>query len=156
VYASWVGARIAEIPVKHHPRIMGKSKYGLARTIKVLFDLMTIKFMSSYQTKPIYVFASFGVISFVISLVAVLYTLYRLLRGDTNIIISGPPVIAIVAFALGMQSILLGLIAEVLARTYHESQAKPIYIIREVIETPPARAQNQKLKNYARQNLSGF
>ena len=68
IYASWVGARVTEIPVKHHARTMGKSKYGLSRTFKVMLDLMTIKFMASYHTKPIYVFGLFGFSSFVISI----------------------------------------------------------------------------------------
>ena len=70
IYASWAGARVTEIPVDHHARTMGKSKYGISRTIKVIFDLMTIKFMASYQTKPIYVFGTFGMIAFFISIVA--------------------------------------------------------------------------------------
>src|ERR1041385_1569601 len=70
IYAAWAGARVTEIPVEHHARTMGKSKYGLSRTIKVVFDLMTIKFMASYQTKPIYIFGTFGFLSFFVSLVA--------------------------------------------------------------------------------------
>src|SRR5687767_11048173 len=76
IYASWAGARVTEIPVDHHARTMGKSKYGISRTIKVVFDLMTIKFMASYQTKPIYVFGTFGLISFILSLVAGLWAFY--------------------------------------------------------------------------------
>src|SRR5205085_2652736 len=76
IYASWAGARVTEIPVEHHARTMGKSKYGLSRTLKVVFDLMTIKFMASYQTKPIYVFGSFGMLAFAISLLAGLYALF--------------------------------------------------------------------------------
>src|SRR5690349_1692922 len=70
IYASWAGARVTELPVKHHARTMGKSKYGLSRTLKVVFDLLTIKFMASYQTKPIYVFGMFGMFAFLISLFA--------------------------------------------------------------------------------------
>src|SRR6478752_4338587 len=76
IYASWAGARVTEIPVEHHARTMGKSKYGLSRTLKVVFDLMTIKFMASYQTKPIYVFGSFGMLAFLISLLAGLYAVF--------------------------------------------------------------------------------
>src|SRR3954469_913994 len=75
IYASWAGARVTEIPVDHHARTMGKSKYGISRTIKVIFDLMTIKFMASYQTKPLYVFGTCGVVAFIISLLAGLYAL---------------------------------------------------------------------------------
>src|SRR5438045_7406027 len=70
IYASWAGARVTEIPVEHHARTAGKSKYGLSRTVKVIFDLMTIKFMASYQTKPIYIFGTAGVLAFVISFLA--------------------------------------------------------------------------------------
>src|SRR5881397_3097738 len=70
IYASWAGARVTEIPVEHHARTAGKSKYGLSRTLKVVFDLITIKFMASYQTKPIYVFGTFGTLAFAISLLA--------------------------------------------------------------------------------------
>ena len=70
IYASWAGARVTEIPVEHHPRTAGKSKYGLSRTIKVVFDMITIKFMASYQTKPLYVFGTFGLIAFAISAIA--------------------------------------------------------------------------------------
>ena len=70
IYASWAGAKVAEIPVEHHARTMGKSKYGLSRTLKVIFDLMTIKFMASYQTKPIYVFGTFGLIAMALSFIA--------------------------------------------------------------------------------------
>src|ERR1700755_1712033 len=73
IYASWSGARVAEIPVEHHPRTMGKSKYGLSRTVKVVFDLITIKFMAEYHTKPIYVFGTFGLIAFAVSFLAGLY-----------------------------------------------------------------------------------
>ncbi len=130
IYASWVGARVTEIPVKHHARTMGKSKYGLSRTFKVMLDLMTIKFMASYHTKPIYVFGMFGFSSFVISAVAFLWALWRKVGGES--FIRNPLLtIAIVMFAVGSQFILMGLLAEMLVRTYHESQAKTIYTVRE-------------------------
>src|SRR5258705_7816876 len=73
IYASWAGARVAEIPVEHHARTMGKSKYGLSRTIKVIFDLMTIKFMASYQTKPLYVFGWAGLLTFFVSILCAVF-----------------------------------------------------------------------------------
>src|ERR687885_792899 len=76
IYAAWAGARVTEIPVDHHARTMGKSKYGLSRTLKVVLDLVTIKFMASYQTKPIYVFGTFGIFAFVISMLAGLYAVF--------------------------------------------------------------------------------
>ena len=132
IYASWVGARVTEIPVRHHPRRMGKSKYGLSRTFKVMLDLMTIKFMASYHTKPIYVFGLFGFSSFLISIVAAVWAALRKLGGES--FIRNPLlIIAIVMFAVGVQFILMGLLAEMLVRTYHESQAKTVYVVRERI-----------------------
>ena len=131
IYASWAGARVTEIPVKHHARTMGKSKYGLSRTLKVVFDLMTIKFMASYQTKPIYVFGSFGVFAFAISLLAGLYAVFLKIFHKADFVQTPLPILTIVMFAVGVQFLLMGLLAEMLVRTYHESQAKAIYAVRE-------------------------
>ncbi|HEX8708506.1 MAG TPA: glycosyltransferase family 2 protein [Pyrinomonadaceae bacterium] len=133
IYASWAGARVTEIPVEHHARTMGKSKYGLSRTIKVVFDLMTIKFMASYQTKPIYIFGTFGVLSFLVSVLAGLWALFLKLAHRADFIQTPLPIIAIVLFAVGIQFLLMGLLAEMLVRTYHESQSKRIYAVREKI-----------------------
>src|ERR1051325_6862828 len=133
IYASWAGARVTEIPVEHHARTMGKSKYGLSRTVKVIFDLMTIKFMASYQTKPIYVFGTFGMIAFAISILAGLYALFLKLFHKADFVQTPLPILAIVMFAVGVQFLLMGLLAEMLVRTYHESQAKRIYAVREKI-----------------------
>ena len=133
IYASWAGARVTEIPVEHHARTMGKSKYGLSRTLKVVFDLVTIKFMASYQTKPIYVFGSFGLLAFFVSAFAGLFAIYWKLIGRADLVETPLPVLAIVMFAVGVQFFLMGLLAEMLVRTYHESQAKPIYAVRERI-----------------------
>src|ERR671912_1490179 len=86
IYASWAGARVTEIPVEHHARTMGKSKYGLSRTIKVIFDLMTIKFMASYQTKPIYIFGSFGMLSFFVAIIAAIWALVLKLMHKADFI----------------------------------------------------------------------
>jgi glycosyltransferase involved in cell wall biosynthesis len=131
IYASWAGARVSEIPVEHHARTMGKSKYGLSRTLKVVFDLMTIKFMASYQTKPIYVFGSFGMLAFAISLFAGFYALFLKIFHRADFVQTPLPILAVVMFAVGVQFLLMGLLAEMLVRTYHESQAKPIYAVRE-------------------------
>lgn len=133
IYASWAGARVSEIPVEHHPRTMGKSKYGLSRTLKVVFDLMTIKFMASYQTKPIYVFGSFGMLAFGVSLFAGLYAVFLKIIHKADFVQTPLPILAIVMFAVGVQFLLMGLLAEMLVRTYHESQAKTIYAVREKI-----------------------
>lgn len=131
IYASWAGARVTEIPVEHHARTMGKSKYGLSRTLKVVFDLMTIKFMASYQTKPIYVFGSFGMLAFAISLLAGLYAVFLKIIHKADFVQTPLPILTIVMFAVGVQFLLMGLLAEMLVRTYHESQAKAIYAVRE-------------------------
>src|SRR5438067_1002490 len=136
IYASWSGARVTEIPVEHHARTMGKSKYGLSRTIKVIFDLMTIKFMASYQTKPLYVFGWVGLLTFAISLIcAVLAFLMKFANWPhhADFIQTPLPVLTMVLLVLGVQFFFMGLLAEMLVRTYHESQAKPIYAVRERI-----------------------
>jgi glycosyltransferase involved in cell wall biosynthesis len=131
IYASWAGARVTEIPVEHHARTMGKSKYGLSRTLKVVFDLMTIKFMASYQTKPIYVFGAFGMLAFAISLLGGLYAVFLKIFHKADFVQTPLPILSIVMFAVGVQFLLMGLLAEMLVRTYHESQAKAIYAVRE-------------------------
>src|ERR1041385_7682872 len=136
IYASWAGARVTEIPVEHHARTMGKSKYGLSRTLKVVFDLMTIKFMASYQTKPIYVFGSFGMLAFAISLLAGLYAVFLKIFHRADFVQTPLPILTIVMFAVGVQFLLMGLLAEMLVRTYHESQAKAIYSVRERLGFP--------------------
>jgi glycosyltransferase involved in cell wall biosynthesis len=136
IYASWSGARVTEIPVEHHARTMGKSKYGLSRTIKVVFDLMTIKFMASYQTKPLYMFGFAGMTTFVISfLCAVLALLMKFASWPhhADFVQTPLPVLTMVMLVLGVQFFFMGLLAEMLVRTYHESQSKPIYAVRERI-----------------------
>ena len=132
IYASWAGARVTEIPVDHHARTMGKSKYGISRTVKVVFDLMTIKFMASYQTKPIYVFGTFGMIAFFLSMIAGVWAIVLKFYG-VSFILTPLPVITVVMLAISMQFFLMGLLAELLVRTYHESQDKAIYAVREKI-----------------------
>ena len=136
IYAAWAGARVTEIPVEHHARTMGKSKYGLSRTIKVVFDLMTIKFMASYQTKPIYVFGSFGLLAFAISILGGLYAVFLKIFHRADFVQTPLPILSIVMFAVGVQFLLMGLLAEMLVRTYHESQAKAIYSVRERLGFP--------------------
>ena len=136
IYASWSGARVTEIPVEHHPRTMGKSKYGLSRTIKVIFDLMTIKFMASYQTKPLYVFGWAGLLTFAVSLICAIFAFLMKFASwphHADFIQTPLPVLTMVLLVLGVQFFLMGLLAEMLVRTYHESQAKRIYAVRERI-----------------------
>ncbi len=133
IYASWAGARVTEIPVDHHARTMGKSKYGLSRTIKVIFDLITIKFLATYQTKPLYVFGSFGMLAFFVSLIAGIWALALKFGYGVSFILTPLPLITVVLLAISIQFFLMGLLAELLVRTYHESQDKPIYAVREKI-----------------------
>ena len=136
IYASWSGARVTEIPVEHHPRTMGKSKYGLSRTIKVVFDLMTIKFMASYQTKPLYVFGWAGLLTMLVSLLCAVFAFVMKFANwphHADFVQTPLPVLTMVLLVLGVQFFLMGLLAEMLVRTYHESQAKSIYAVRERI-----------------------
>lgn len=135
VYANSVGARITEVKVRHHPRKFGKAKYGLERTIKVILDLFTVKFLTSYASKPIYIFGGTGLGFMGLSFLTLLFLVIRrfALPGRVSPFASPLFPIAIMVAILGFQSILMGLIAELLARTYHESQNKPVYTIREII-----------------------
>jgi glycosyltransferase involved in cell wall biosynthesis len=138
VYANTVGAKIVEMKVNHHPRRFGKAKYGLERTLKVLLDLFTVKFLTAFASKPIYMFGGVG---FAMFFVAILLWIYLFIRrvifldpiGNSPILIG-----AAVILIMGFQSILMGLLAELQVRTYHESQGKPTYTVRKTInvETP--------------------
>jgi dolichol-phosphate mannosyltransferase len=133
IYAAWAGARVTEIPVAHYPRTAGKSKYGLSRTIKVVFDLITIKFMSTYLTKPLYAFGWAGLMAFAISLLSALFAFLMKYAGwpqKASFIQTPLPVLSMITFVLGIQFFLMGLIAEMLMRTYHESQGKQIYTVK--------------------------
>lgn len=147
IYAAWAGARVTEIPVAHYPRTAGKSKYGLSRTIKVVFDLVTIKFMASYMTKPIYIFGWAGVLAFAVSAFSALFAFSMKWLNwpkHADFIQTPLPVLAMVMLGLGVQFFLMGLIAEMLVRTYHESQDKPIYTIKKKINFEKSEAANER------------
>ncbi len=129
--ASWGGANVTEIVVNDRPRIRGKSKYGFSRTIRVFLDLLTVKFLLSYSTRPIQIFGAWGLI-FSMWGIAALTGLISM-KIFMGVDMTGNPLLILSVFLwiLGMQFIVLGLLAEIIARTYHESQKKPIYIIRE-------------------------
>lgn len=133
VFAHSVGARITEIPVHHHPRRFGKAKYGLERTLKVMLDLLTVKFLLSYANKPIYLFGGAGLGLVFLSLVTMSYLVVRRFLLDVPVLGSPFFQLAVMFVILGFQSILMGLIAELLVRTYHESQSKPTYTVREFL-----------------------
>ena len=131
IYATWQGARVTEIPVAHHPRIHGKSKYGLERTFKVILDLIVVKFLAQYAQKPIYVFGTFGLFSLFVAFIAALAALYYKIFGDKSFIETPLPLIFVMAGITGIMCILMGLLAEIIMRTYYESQGKSVYLIDE-------------------------
>jgi len=133
------GARITEVEVRHHPRVAGKSKYGLGRTFKVLLDLLTVKFLS-VSTKPSYVFGGSGVVLCFAGSLFVLWTAYQRLFNGVYAYRQPSLLVGVFLFTIGFNLILLGLLAELIVRTYHESQSKPVYIVRErqnIDETAP-------------------
>jgi glycosyltransferase involved in cell wall biosynthesis len=132
--ASWSGAKITEMPVNHRARAAGFSKYGLGRTWKVILDLITVNFLGSYSTKPIYVFGGMGLLSIIASILLGLIVIYQKLSN--NVDMSGNPLLLLGAVLIiaAIQFILMGLLAELLVRTYHESQNRPTYVIREILE----------------------
>jgi glycosyltransferase involved in cell wall biosynthesis len=132
IYASWQGARVTELPVEHHPRTRGKSNYGIERTLKVVLDLLVVKFLSSYLTKPIYVFGGFGVVALVIAFLAFAIMIYLRLAGMADFIQTPLPLVVVMFVLVGCLSILLGLVAELTVRTYYESQGKRTYAIRDI------------------------
>ncbi|MFO7624378.1 MAG: glycosyltransferase [Anaerolineales bacterium] len=132
-YASLVGSRIIEVPVNHYARMYGKTKYGLGRTIKVILDLFTVKFLTSFVHKPIYLFGGVGALLIGLSMAVLSFLLFNRIVFNEHMIRSPLLLMSMMLFIMGFQSILMGLIAELLARTYHESQHKPTYTIRRVI-----------------------
>ncbi|MBI4534089.1 MAG: glycosyltransferase family 2 protein [Candidatus Melainabacteria bacterium] len=131
IYAAWMGARIAEVPVTHHKRSMGSSKYGLSRSVKVILDLLTIKFLFDYGTKPSYVFGTLGLTAIALSFVSLAWALVLKYAFQTSLIKTPLPLLAVLLFTVGVQLVLMGLLAEVMVRTYHEAQGKRIYVIKD-------------------------
>jgi glycosyltransferase involved in cell wall biosynthesis len=134
VFAHSIGARITELPVHHRPRRFGKSKVGLDRTLKVVLDLLTVKFLLSYSNKPMRLIGGAGLLMIFSGAGLLLYLFIR--RTLERVSVLGSPLfqLAVMFLIMGSQSILMGLIAELLARTYHESQSKPTYTVREIIQ----------------------
>jgi len=131
--ARWVGASIGEIPVAHWPRRRGTSKYGIGRTVRVLLDLLTVKFLMSYWTRPIQIFGLLGIcLGGVGVLLGGLLSYQRIFQGVS---LANRPILllAVLLVLVGFQFVSIGLLGEMLVRTYHESQQKPVYIIREIV-----------------------
>lgn len=134
--ASEMGVSIAEVVVNHRPRTQGQSKYGLSRTVRVILDLLTVKFLLSYSTKPLQIFGLVGGTMALCGLLVSGWLAYLRLFGHQSIADRPLLLFGILLIFTGVQLITLGLLAELQARTYHESQEKPVYFIREVREAP--------------------
>ena len=134
IYAAWNGARVAEIEVTHHPRIHGESKYGLERVLKVMLDLLVVKFLFKYANKPIYLFGGFGLLNAAVAALLLLSALWLKFTDGISLIQTPLPTLAVMLFAIGVLSTLMGLLAEMLNRTYHESQAKPVYTVGRIVQ----------------------
>jgi glycosyltransferase involved in cell wall biosynthesis len=129
IYASWQGARVTEMPVTHHPRQFGRSKYGLERTIKVALDLIVVKFLAQFAQKPMYVFGTVGLLSLLVSAISVVWALILKLGENVSFVQTPLPLLFVLTAITGIMCILMGLLAELLTRTYHESQDKAFYSI---------------------------
>lgn len=131
--ASWYGVKIKEVEVTHHPRYRGKSKYGIGRTIKVLLDLVTVKFLHSFSTKPIQFFGPIGVLFMLTGAAIVLYLIF--LKFFKGISIGGRPLLlgGFFSILIGLNFIGMGLLGEMIVRVYHETQKKPIYILKKIL-----------------------
>jgi len=133
VYASWVGARVLEIEVNHRARRHGRSKYGLFRVFKVSLDLLTVKFLGSYGTSPIYAFGGAGIALCTLGVLSGMWTIWEKIVYGTWVHQNPVILLAVFLFLLGTQSILIGLLAEISIRTYYESQNKTTYYVREIL-----------------------
>ena len=133
IYASWHGAKVTEIPVQHFPRIRGQSNYGINRVVKVILDLIVVKFLDDYNTKPIYVFGIPALVLFAVAFLSGMLAVYLRLFEGISFILTPLPLLVAMTFILGVMFMLLGLLAEILIRVYFEAQGKPTYFIRDTI-----------------------
>ena len=135
--ASWSGEKVGELVVNHRPRTKGTAKYGLGRTFKVILDLITIRFLMSFSTKPIYVFGGLGVLSTLGAFLSGAAVLYQKFISASHLSMNKNPLLVLTAMLItaSIQFILMGLLAEILVRIYHESQDRPIYVIEKIFES---------------------
>jgi len=133
IYASWMGAKVVDMPVRHYPRRHGHSNYGLERIVKVILDLIVVKFLDRYMVKPIYVFGGFGILSLVFGAVSFMAMIVLKIVDNISMISTPLPLVTVMAVMTGISSILMGLLAEMLVRTYFESQQRTNYHVRERI-----------------------
>jgi glycosyltransferase involved in cell wall biosynthesis len=150
IYAKWAGARVTEMVVRHHPRKEGQSKYGIGRTIRVVLDLVTVKFLGDYSTKPLYLFGKWGVSSMFLGVCAGVAVLVRKFFYGAYAHRDPLLLLAVMLFMLGVQLIGMGLLAELQVRTYHESQSKPTYLIAEEVNAPCAESSGSSPATTAR------
>jgi hypothetical protein len=135
VMASLVGARIVEMPVRHHPRRFGKSKYGIGRTLRVVLDLVTVLFLRSYLVRPMQVFGLAGLVSMFIGSVTSAYLVYAKLVEGASLANRPLLLLGVMLILVGIQLLSLGLVADVIGRTYHEAQGRPPYHVRKWINS---------------------
>jgi len=153
-YASMAGAKVAEMPVNHRARTRGVSKYGLMRTFKVVLDLFTVKFLSSYVTKPSYLFGGAGSVLCFFGILSGTEVLFEKFFIGTFAHKNPFLLLAVFLFFLGVQFFFMGLIAEMMVRTYHESQGKSIYLVKRKVnfdpnnETPARAIENIKIAGH--------
>lgn len=133
--ASWSGDKICEMVVNHRPRTSGAAKYGLGRTFKVMLDLITVKFLVSFSTKPIYIFGGLGLVMLLIAVLGGIIVLYQKIFAGFSMNRNALFYLSVFLATASIQFILMGLLAELLVRTYHESQNRPTYVIKQILET---------------------
>lgn len=133
VYCAWQGGTVTEMPVSYQPRQFGKSNYGIFRTYKVLLDLVLIKFLEKYMQRPIHFFGGAGILAFLVTLFSTILAAYFKLTGQKDLVETPLPTIASMFFVVGIQLVLMGVMAEILMRTYYESQQKMPYSVKETM-----------------------
>jgi glycosyltransferase involved in cell wall biosynthesis len=146
IYAQWQGARITELSVAHHAREFGKSKYGLERVFKVVLDLLVVVFLRRFFAKPIYLFGGCGIAAIILSFLTIGLAIGLRLFFHVSLILTPLPLLSALLFLVGMMSILLGLVAEMMVRTYYESQGARAYLVRELINFGGRSAPNATAK----------
>jgi glycosyltransferase involved in cell wall biosynthesis len=141
VLAQQAGARLVQVPVRHHPRLAGKTKYNLSRAFRVILDLITVKFLHSYLTRPMHVMGLAGLVSMGLGVVSLLATI--LMKWHSGVFMTGNPLLLLSAMLelIGVQFISMGLLGELLTRTYFESQGKPAYAVRTTLNLSPPQRQ---------------
>ena len=135
IYASWEGAKVTEIPVRHHARIAGKTKYGLSRIPKVILDILVIRFFDKSLDRPIHLFGKFGLFMFFVAFILSLFALYLKIFMNTSFILTPLPLLVVFFTMSGLLCIFIGLLAEIQSRTYFESKGRPTYLIKKPHKT---------------------